>query len=211
MNSEYRSRTHMNRVLAAAQVSLSEQQVLMVMCWQAEFDRPEVTISKPQIAAMTGRHVKTVQICLRRLINRGIIKVIYNGLGGRSRCPTYRLIVIHKGESELPKGESEVPKGESGTPPSIDSIDSMSDGPPSAVRKRPAAGRSGSGIKRGDRPSGGQSNGGKFAEKQQRKMTPEREAETRRFVKALKYGGTYGAAKDLITAWDAGDIEEPPE
>ncbi|WP_424833665.1 hypothetical protein [Ruegeria sp.] len=42
-------------------------------------------------------------------------------------------------------------------------------------------------------------------------MTPEREAETRRFVKALKYGGTYAAAKELITAWDAGDIEEPPE
>ncbi|WP_424829983.1 hypothetical protein [Ruegeria sp.] len=205
--SEYRPRAYLNRVLDASTATHSVAHVLRVMCWQAEFDRPEVTISKPQIMEATGLCSDRVRIALRRLEDEGSIKVIYNGLGGRSRCPTYRLLVAQKGALNVAKGALNVAKGALNKPPTIDSIDSMSDGPPSAVRKRPAAGRSGSGIKRGDRPSSGQSNGGKFAEK----MTPEREAETRRFVKALKYGGTYGAAKNLITAWDAGDIEEPPE
>ena len=209
--SEYRPRAYMNRVLDASTATHSAAHVLRVMCWQAEFDRPEVSITKPQIVEMTGLHRVTVGKAIRSLKLEGSIEVIHNGLGGRSRCPTYRLLITHKGQHNLSKGQHSVSKGQHSVAPTIDSIDSMSDGPPSAVRKRPAAGRSGSGIKRGDRPSGGQSNGGKFAEKQQRKMTPEREAETRRFVKALKYGGTYAAAKELITAWDAGDIEEPPE
>ncbi|WP_424829961.1 hypothetical protein [Ruegeria sp.] len=204
--SEYRSRTYLNRVLAASEVIQSTKNVLLVLCWQAEFDRPEVSITKDQIMRRAGVSKSTVRRALRCLESVGSIEVIYNGLGGRSRCPTYRLLVAKKGGHGEPKGGHDEPKGGHDDPPTIESIDSMSDGPPSAVRKRPAAGRSGSGIKRGDRPSGG-----KFAEKQQRKMTPEREAETRRFVKALKYGGTYAAAKELITAWDAGDIEEPPE
>ncbi len=146
MGNEYRPRQYLNRVLAASSSTHSARSVLIVMCWQAEFDRPEVTITKPQIAEMTGLTTQTVRVSLRLLCNTGSIEVLTNHLGGRGKAPTYRLIAP-KGADYFAKGADYLPKGADYLPPSIDSIDSTGDAPV-GTSERPAAGRGGSGIKR---------------------------------------------------------------
>ena len=194
----YRYRKYCNAVMAASSSKHSTKHVLRIMCWQSEFDRPDVTITKPQLASLAGIHTETVRVALRYLEAEGSIKVIYNGLGGRGNAPTYRLLAARKGADYLDKGADYLA-------PTIDSIDSM--------EKRPGSGRSGSRINRvGGNRSATSSKGRKFAEKQQpKKLTDAREVEVARFSKAIRHAGDYSAAKRLIEAWDAGDIEEPTE
>ena len=195
---KYRPRKHLNAVMAASSGTHSMKYVLEYMCWCSEWDRPEVTITKQQLVDHFGIHVKTVQKALSSLKNEGSIEVIHNGLGGRGNAPRYRLLI-------RPKGEHNTPKGEHNTPPTIDSMNPMSE--------RPGSGRSGSGINRvGGNRSATSSKGRKFAEKQQhKKLTDAQKTEVDRFSKAIRHAGSYGPAKRLIEAWDAGDIEEPTE
>ncbi|MBD0865329.1 MAG: GntR family transcriptional regulator [Rhodobacteraceae bacterium] len=60
------------------------------MYWQAEFDRPVVTITKRQIAKITELKKTIIREALKFLKAEGLIEVIENRSGGRSRVPTYR-------------------------------------------------------------------------------------------------------------------------
>ena len=100
---DYRPRAYLNRVLDASSSTHSARAVLMVMCWQAEFDRPEVTITKPQIEEMTGLDRRTVMRGLRLLEAEGTITVLAHRLGGRGCAPRYRLCVA-KGADNPAKG-----------------------------------------------------------------------------------------------------------
>ncbi len=203
--SEYRPRAYMNAVLKASSATHSARHVLHVMCWRAEFDRPEVTITKPQIAEETGLHVKTIREGIRALRTEGSIEVIHNRRGGRGNAPTYRLLVATKGEHNVRKGEHNVRKGEHNAPPTIDSIDSMT---------RRGAGRPANGINRKWKPSGqdGQPGSAGKSEKHGARgapLTPAERVDAERFYKAMKIAGTYGEARALVAAWDAGEVEEP--
>ena len=201
----YKPRAYMNAVLKASSATHSAAHVLRVMCWRADWDRPEVTITKPQIADETGLKERAVQYALKLLREDQSIEVIHNGLGGRGNAPTYRLLVADKGSNNCTKGSNNCTKGSNNNPPTIDSMDSMSE--------RPGASRSGSVINRvGGNRSATSSKGRKFAEKQQlKKLTDAQKTEVDRFSKAIRHAGSYGPAKRLIEAWDAGDIEEPTE
>jgi len=197
MGSKYRPRQHLNRVLAASFSTHSARAVLMVMCWRAEFDRPEVTITVGQIQNSTGLARWTVQAALRQLKREGSIEVLSNRLGGRSNAPTYRL---------------HVSKGANSSPPSIDSIDSTGDAP-DGTSERPAAGRGGSGINRQDPDRARQwrrqqAEKREKAEREALPLTPERKAAIERFILAKRLAGDFVGAQRLIAAWDAGEIEE---
>ncbi|WP_420011339.1 hypothetical protein [Tateyamaria sp.] len=178
------------------------------MVLQAEFDRPEVTITKPQICKETGVHPKTVQKALKFLKKEGFIKVIYNGYGGRSNAlSTYRFLVP-KGAHNAPKGAHNAPKGAHNAPPTIDSIDSMS---ADAARQTEssAAGRDESWQKSaGHNTGGGEGIRWNFAEKQQngtwRARSPEEMMQDPLFALAYELTGYYGTAKELFAKWVSG-------
>ncbi|WP_420011340.1 hypothetical protein [Tateyamaria sp.] len=78
MSGEYKPYKHMNRVLAASSSTHSARLVLHVMIRRAEFDRPEVTITKPQIATETGLGcLDDIRVCLRVLESEGSIAVLH--------------------------------------------------------------------------------------------------------------------------------------
>lgn len=93
----YRARQHVNRVLKDSGSRLSQRLVLHVLCHAAEFDRPEVTITKPQIEDITGLAPNTVRAALRYLRAEGSIAPIRNVGGGRGNAVTYALQVPGQG------------------------------------------------------------------------------------------------------------------
>ena len=198
MSGDYKPRAHMNAVLNASSSTHSARLVLLVMCWRAEFNRPEVTITKPQIAEETGLDRRTVLRAIRLLESEGTVEIVHNKIGGRGNAPTYRL-KVSKGGHNVPKGGHNVPKGGHNTPPSIESIyPTHGEGAPApettdaarAERRRSAEKREGQGA------GGGAP------------LKPERRQQVERFSLALRLAGEYGGAVRLIEAWDAGTIPE---
>ncbi len=203
--SEYRPRAYMNAVLKASSATHSARHVLHVMCWRAEFDRPEVTISKPQIAEETRLGLWSIRMALRLLEREGSIAVIRNKFGGGWTAPTYRLLVAHQGSDNHRQGSDNHRQGSDNHSLSIDSIDSIT---------RRGAGRPANGIKRKWKPSGqdGQPGSAGKSEKHGARgapLTPAERVDAERFYRAMKIAGTYGEARALVAAWDAGEVEEP--
>ena len=196
----------MNAVLKASRSTHSARAVLLFMCWQADFNRPEVTITKAQIAEGTGLNRRTVLRALRVLESEGTVQIVHNKLGGRGNAPRYRLRVSKgghnvptKGGHYVPKGGHYVPKGGHNTPPSIESIYSThGEGAPAAETTDAArAERRRSAEKREGQGAGGGA-----------PLKPERRQQVERFSLALRLAGEYGGAVRLIEAWDAGTIPE---
>lgn len=88
---------HIHAVLQQSGVRLSKRLVLAELCRCAEFDRPEVTITKEQLCSMTGLCVRSVRMALQELRQRGIIVPVRHFEGGRGRAVTYRLVAIGQG------------------------------------------------------------------------------------------------------------------
>ena len=86
MSGDYKPRSHMNAVLSDSRSTHSARLVLLVMCWRAEFNRPEVTITRPQIEEETGLSRWTVFEALRFLKHEGTITVLRNQRGGRGNA-----------------------------------------------------------------------------------------------------------------------------
>jgi len=74
-------------------VRLGSRIVLDCLCDRAEFDRPQVTITKPQIVKHTGLERKAVQRGLQYLRELGVIDVLRGIEGGRGKAVTYALVV----------------------------------------------------------------------------------------------------------------------
>lgn len=90
----YRPRRHINRVLGGSKSRHSTRLVLEILCRLAEFDRPEVTVTKPQLRDESGLCANTVRAAMRELREAGTIVPIKNKLGGRGNAVTYRLIAM---------------------------------------------------------------------------------------------------------------------
>jgi len=196
----------MNAVLKASRSTHSARAVLLVMCWRADFNRPEVTITKPQIAEETGLDRRTVLRALRVLESEGTVEIVHNKLGGRGNAPRYRLRVSKgghnvptKGGHNVPKGGHNVPKGGHNTPPSIESIYTTHGEGASAPETTDAARAE---RRRSAEKREGQGAGGSAP------LTPERRQQAERLSLAMGLAGEYGGAKRLIEAWDAGTIPE---
>jgi len=188
----------MNAVLKASRSTHSARAVLLVMCWRAEFNRPEVTITKPQIADETGLSDWSIRKAIRQLESEGAIEVVRNRMGGRGKAPTYRLHVAKGGDNHR-KGGDNHRKGGDNHPPSIESIYStpgegaeatQTTDAARAERRRYAEKREGQGAGGGD------------------PLTPERRKQAERLSLAMGLAGEYAGAKRLIEAWDAGTIRE---
>lgn len=106
MLKRYTHQGHTNRVLAASKSRNGQRMVLLEMCRNAEFDRPEVTITKPQICNFTDLDRKTVQRAIRFLIEEGSIRAIRNPQGGRGVAVTYELVIVG-GSQPDPQSESD--------------------------------------------------------------------------------------------------------
>ncbi len=203
--SEYRRESFTNAVLKAAPGNQVVVAVLMYMCKLSDFDRPEVTLTKSQIAQVTKLSHKSVQRAIKTLVSGGTLEIIDNARGGRGNAPRYRLLIAVKGDSQSIKGDSQSIKGDSQGTPTLDSIDSMT---------RRGAGRPANGIKRKWKPSGqdGQPGSAGKSEKHGARgapLTPAERVDAERFYRAMKIAGTYGEARALVAAWDAGEVEEP--
>ncbi len=108
--SEYRHRKHMNAVLGGSNATYAAWAVLEAMVRLAEFDRPEVTVTKSQLMDEAKRSWPRIKIALKILREEGSIEPIKNILGGRGNATTYRLCVIGQGSKSIkstPKVEGE--------------------------------------------------------------------------------------------------------
>jgi len=101
---KYQPRKHINRVLEATKASYSVYSVLQALCHAAEFDRPEVTITRTQLEKAARRSRNTVLDALRFLKAEGTIVPIKNPEGGRGNAVTYKLQVIGH-EAQAPAQE----------------------------------------------------------------------------------------------------------
>lgn len=109
--SEYRHRTHINQVLAGSQASHGARSILQAMCHFAEFDRPEVTITKPQLGEHCRLCRKTIQRGLQFLKDECSIKPIRNVVGGRGNAVTYSLHSIGQGAKATKPAAPEQSRG----------------------------------------------------------------------------------------------------
>ncbi|PIE10518.1 MAG: hypothetical protein CSA72_08405 [Rhodobacterales bacterium] len=108
---QYRPRMHINRVLSASGSRLSARIVLQCLCHNAEFDRPEVTISRPQIAEQTLLCRNSILDALKILKEEGSITPIRNLAGGRGKAVTYRLQPAGQGATAGTNAAKEVGQG----------------------------------------------------------------------------------------------------
>jgi DNA-binding transcriptional ArsR family regulator len=90
----YKSGRHLPRVKRAAKVRLGAYLVLSALCDRSSYKRPEVTITKRQIANITGLERKAIQRGLSLLRERGVITAIEGLDGGRGMAVTYRLNIV---------------------------------------------------------------------------------------------------------------------
>lgn len=102
-SSSYKRQKHLNAVIACSGVHHAARHVLEVLCRISEFDRPEVTITKPQIQDETGLCPNTVRAALRALKARGLAQPIRNRKGGRGIAVTYRLTAMQDDASPAPR------------------------------------------------------------------------------------------------------------
>lgn len=100
----YKSGHFLPKVKAAAKVRIGAWQVLTALCDRSEYDRPEVTITKKQIARITGLERKAIQRGLSALRERGVIAAIEGAEGGRGVAVTYRLNIVGEA-TETPETE----------------------------------------------------------------------------------------------------------
>ncbi len=100
--SEYRHRTHINAVLGGSQARHAARSILQAFCHFAEFDRPECTVTKPQLEKHCRLCAKTVKIGLRFLKDEGSIQPIRHVVGGRGHAVTYRLCAVGQGAQVAP-------------------------------------------------------------------------------------------------------------
>lgn len=104
------NRRHLNNVLRTSRASYGTYAVLEALIRKAEFDRPEVTITKPQLEIEARRTPKTIKKALKELRDEGSIVPIRNFVGGRGNAVTYRLCVAGQGGA----GQSKKKEGEAG-------------------------------------------------------------------------------------------------
>lgn len=107
---DYSHASHTLKVLKASGAKYCANRVLLVMCMRSEFDKPEVTITKREIAALTKLERKAVQKGLRMLKEEGSIVPIANLEGGSGNAVTYRLDVVGQGGHGAPVEEGQGPK-----------------------------------------------------------------------------------------------------
>lgn len=119
--------------------------ILRLMCWDAEWNEPTVTVSQAHIAEETGHDIRTVRYAISDLKKSGILIPIANPRGGRyrNRATTFKLWYKKPiGGSDAPdygntaqlrasgpsiEGEGSVNRGRE-TPTSIYSINSIGEG-----------------------------------------------------------------------------------
>jgi len=89
----YRHRTHINAVLRGSCAGYAGWAVLEALCRLAEFDRPEVTVTKKQLQSEAKRGITQTKAGLKFLREEGTIVPIRNFQGGRGNATTYRLCV----------------------------------------------------------------------------------------------------------------------
>lgn len=104
----YSHGSHVHFVMKSSKARCGARSVLGVLCLRSEFDRPEVKITKDQLAEFTGLERKAVQKALRDLREEGVIVPIRNFEGGRGNAVTYRLEVVGQGDAETPKDDRAV-------------------------------------------------------------------------------------------------------
>lgn len=90
----YSHASHTNRVLRSSVVRLGGRLVLQCLCRRAEFDRPDVTITKGQIGKDTGLERKAIQRALSNLRDEGSIVPVKDFVGGRGNAVTYKLVDV---------------------------------------------------------------------------------------------------------------------
>ncbi|WP_420012155.1 hypothetical protein [Tateyamaria sp.] len=221
MSGKYGRQSYLNDVLAASSSTHSAKHVLHVMFCRSEFDRPEVTIKKRQIAKDTGLRRESIRLALRFLEAEGTIAIISGGRGGRSVPVTYKLLIAKgtnnrakgtnnraKGTNNWAKGTNNWAKGTNNWAPPLYSLNSFT---ADAARqtKSSAAGRDESWQKSaGHNTGGGEGIRWNFAEKQQngtwRARSPEEMMQDPLFALAYELTGYYGTAKELFAKWVSG-------
>lgn len=97
---KYSHARHIDKVLKGSQLKYSARAVLQEICRRAEFDRPESTITKPQLMRILGYDVKTIKHALAALRGEGCIVPIAGFEGGKGRATTYRLVALGQGTEE---------------------------------------------------------------------------------------------------------------
>lgn len=102
---KYNHARHTGQVVKASKARNGGKTVLFYMCSRAEFDRPEVTITKEQIQNVTGQDRKTVQRALAFLRDEGSIVPIDGFAGGKGRAVTYKLVVIGTTADTVPQAD----------------------------------------------------------------------------------------------------------
>jgi hypothetical protein len=91
---DYSYASHTHKVLQASKATRAARAVLAEMCRSSEFNKPTVTITKPQLVDACRYSMKTIKEALKVLLEEGSIEGIMNQQGGRGVAPTYRLVVI---------------------------------------------------------------------------------------------------------------------
>ena len=93
----YSHAAHTTAVLKSSKLRLAARIVLQHLCARADFKKPEVKITKPQIIRDTGLERKAVQKALAALRLEGTIQPIAHFEGGAGHAVTYRLCVVGEG------------------------------------------------------------------------------------------------------------------
>ena len=99
---EYSHGSHTLKVMKGSKARCGGRSVLSVMCMRSEFKKPEVTITKQQLANLTGLERKAVQRALVFLRDEGSIIPIAHFEGGSGHAVTYRLVALGQGAEPEP-------------------------------------------------------------------------------------------------------------
>lgn len=95
--SDYSHGSHTTKVIRASRARCGARSVLLALIARAEYQKPEVTITKAQIARLTGLERKAVQKALVFLRSEKTIVPIAHFEGGRGNAVTYRLEIVGQG------------------------------------------------------------------------------------------------------------------
>jgi hypothetical protein len=99
----YSHASHTDKLKKSAKASgvrMGAMIVLQHLCARAEFDRPEVTITKPQMIRDLGLERKAVQSAVAKLRAVGVIVPIKGFEGGSGVPVTYTLVDIGNSKAE---------------------------------------------------------------------------------------------------------------
>lgn len=118
MADKYPRQSFLNKVLDQSGAKHGARQVLQCMCHNSAFDKPEVTITRPQIQAQTRLSRNTVLAAYKQLKAEGSIKAVRNAVGGNGRATTYALRAIGQGADAAPQPQ----EGRADAPPIWDQV-----------------------------------------------------------------------------------------